>query len=84
MLKPTLLVLCAAACLAGADPLTFRAQEIGTGLSVVYALTTADVNGDKKPDVVAITSTQLIWFENPSWTKHVVVEKVTQRRSASF
>jgi len=64
--------------------LEFRVQEIGSGLSVVYALTTGDVNGDGKPDIVAITSTQLIWFENPSWTKHVVVEKVTARDNVAL
>jgi hypothetical protein len=83
MLKYTWIALCAAASVA-AQSLSFRPQEIGTGLSVVYALTTADVNGDKKPDVVAITSTQLIWFENPSWTKHVVVEKVTARDNVAL
>lgn len=83
MSKPALLAVCAAATLAAATP-TFRSQEIGTGLSVVYALTTADVNGDRKPDVVAITSTQLVWFENPSWTKHVVVEKVTARDNVAL
>jgi hypothetical protein len=83
MLKSTLLAAYAAATLAAA-PLTFRPQEIGTGLSVVYALTTADVNGDRKPDVVAITSTQLIWFENPTWTKHVVTEKVTARDNVAL
>ncbi len=63
---------------------TFKPQEIATGLSVVYALTTADVNNDKKPDIVAITSTQLVWFENPSWTKHVVTEKVTARDNVAL
>src|SRR3712207_5364553 len=78
--KLAAIALCAAATL-GAQ---FRAQEIGTNLSVVYALTTADVNGDRKPDIVAITSTQLVWFENPTWTKHVVVEKVTQRDNVAL
>lgn len=83
MRKSTTLLLCAAAAL-GAQSLKFRPQEIGTGLSVVYALTTADVNGDRKPDIVAITSTQLIWFENPSWTKHVVAEKITARDNVAL
>jgi hypothetical protein len=30
---------------------TFRSQEIGSGLGVVYAVAVADVNGDGKPDV---------------------------------
>jgi hypothetical protein len=65
---------CAAAALAQ----EFRMQEIGKDLGVVYAVTTADVNGDKKPDIVIINNKQLLWFENPSWTKHVVAEKITK------
>lgn len=59
------------------DSPRFQAQEIGAGLGVVYAVTTADVNGDGKRDVVAISGTQLLWFENPTWAKHVVTERVT-------
>lgn len=63
--------------LRAADPLTFRTQEIATGLGIVYAVAVADVNGDNKPDIVAIDETQVLWFENPTWTKHVVTGKVT-------
>ena len=57
----------------------FEMLEIASGLGVVYAVTSADVNGDGETDVVAISATQLLWFENPSWTKHVVAEKVTEK-----
>lgn len=60
-----------------ADAPTFRMQEIASGLGVVYALAVADVNADGKPDIVAINETQLLWFENPAWTKRVVTERVT-------
>ncbi len=62
----------------------FRIQEVATGLDVVYAVTTADVNGDGKLDIVLINNTQLLWFENPSWTKHVVVEKVTEKDNVAL
>ncbi len=62
-----------------ADPIRFQMQEIATGLGVVYAVTTADVNGDGKADIVVINNHQLLWFENPTWTKHVVTERVTER-----
>lgn len=52
----------------------FRVQEIATDLGVVYAVSVADMNRDGKPDVVAINNTQAMWFENPSWKKHVVFD----------
>jgi len=54
----------------------FRMQEIGTGLGVVYAVRLADVNGDGKQDVVAITGGKVIWYENPTWDAHVISEKI--------
>jgi len=63
----------------GRAELRFRAQEIEKDLVVVYAVTVADVNGDGKPDVVAINSTQVLWFENPTWQKHVILDGATKR-----
>lgn len=63
--------------LPGAQPV-FRTQEIANGLGVLYAVTTADVNRDGKPDIVAINNSQLLWFENPHWRKHVVAARITK------
>jgi hypothetical protein len=57
----------------------FRPQEIQSNWSVVYAVSFADMNGDKRPDIVAINPTQVAWFENPSWTKHVVLDGGTKK-----
>lgn len=46
---------------------------------VCYAVTLADVNGDGKPDVVALSENRVQWYENPSWTKHVILEDATER-----
>ena len=46
---------------------------------VCYAVTVADVNGDKKPDIVAVTENRVLWYENPSWKKHVIIEDQTLR-----
>jgi hypothetical protein len=68
----SLFFLIAGTCLWG----QFRMQEIGNNLGVVYAVRLADVNGDGKQDVVAITGGKVIWYQNPSWEAHVISEKV--------
>lgn len=45
---------------------------------VCYAVSTADVNGDGKPDVIAVSENRIQWYENPSWTKHVILENQTE------
>jgi hypothetical protein len=39
----------------------------------------ADLNRDGKPDLIAVASnlTELVWFENPSWTRHVLAAGMT-------
>jgi hypothetical protein len=41
---------------------------------VCYAVTVADVNNDGKPDAVALSENRLIWYENPTWKPHVILE----------
>jgi hypothetical protein len=53
----------------------FRGQEIAAEFGVGYAVQIADVNGDTRPDIVAISGTQLVWFENPTWQKHVALDE---------
>src|SRR4029079_179114 len=59
--------------------MNFRAQEIQRDFGVVYAVLTADVNQCGKPDIVAINPTQVVWFENPSWKKHVILDGGTKK-----
>jgi hypothetical protein len=39
-----------------------------------YQAAVADVNGDGKPDILALSSVESIveWYENPSWTAHPI------------
>lgn len=58
--------------------LRFEAQEIRRDFGVGYAVSVADMNRDSKPDIVAINGTRLVWFENPSWTEHVLLDGQTE------
>lgn len=49
--------------------------KIGT---VCYAVTKADVNGDGKLDIVAVSENRVQWYEAPTWTKHIILEDQTE------
>ena len=57
----------------------FVAHEIATGLRGGYQTIAADLNKDGKLDLIAVASglSELVWFENPSWTRHVLGSGMT-------
>ncbi len=65
---------------AAAESPRFQAQEIDPHVGAIcYAVTVADVNGDQKLDVVAVTEDAVVWYENPSWRKADITRKATTR-----
>lgn len=54
--------------------LPFREHTIATGLTGGYQVVIADLNHDGKPDIIALASgmPDLVWFENPTWERHVL------------
>src|SRR6476661_2984957 len=58
---------------------TFRAQEIDNKIQIGYGLAIADVNGDKKLDILLVDAKQIVWYEAPNWTKHVIAENLTEK-----
>ena len=58
---------------AAPGPVKFREQAIATDFGVGYAVASGDVNGDGKPDILAISGTELVWFKAPDWEKTVIL-----------
>lgn len=56
----------------------WRAVEIDK-IEIGYGLQMADVNGDGKTDIVLADKSTIQWYENPSWTKHVIARDLTKR-----
>src|SRR5215210_1685015 len=55
-----------------AQPLRFERVVIDGDFPGGYQVEVADVNGDKKPDVVAVGGATCAWYENPGWKKRIV------------
>jgi hypothetical protein len=80
-----LLALCCLACLPcfaedkekQAD-FAFEMKEIDKSLTVGYAVLLVDVNGDKKTDIVVVDSHRVVWYENPSWKRRLIIDKTTK------
>ena len=50
-------------------------HTVATGLRGGYHVTAADINKDGKTDLLAVATgakVDLVWFENPAWTPHVM------------
>src|ERR1051326_7442393 len=56
---------------------TFRAVEIDSKIQIGYAVTVADVDGDKKPAILVVDKKQIVWYRNPTWEKFVMAETLT-------
>lgn len=69
------LILLPTAATAATSPARFEAHPIATDLTGGYQVVVADLNHDGKPDLIALASgvKELVWFENPTWQRHVIV-----------
>src|SRR6266705_2165007 len=56
----------------------FRAVEIDAKIEIGYGVAVADVDGDKKPDILLADKKQIVWYRNPGWEKFVMAENLTK------
>ena len=58
----------------------FVEHTIATDLKGGYQVVVADLNRDGKPDLIALASgmPELVWYENPTWTRHVIAGNLSQ------
>ncbi|HET6881942.1 MAG TPA: VCBS repeat-containing protein [Pirellulales bacterium] len=81
-MSPCLLVLSAALTLANtghAVEIKLRPEQLPERLEVGYAVTVADMNRDGRTDIVVVDTNRVIWFENPSWKVHTLIQDQTKR-----
>ena len=58
----------------------FEAKTIDPEVGkVCYAVTLADVDGDGKQDIVAVTENRVLWYQAPDWKRRVIIEDQTER-----
>ncbi|MGA2328948.1 MAG: VCBS repeat-containing protein [Bryobacteraceae bacterium] len=75
-MKKLLLLLIGAAASNGTDvdsTFRFRLEKLLAGREP-RLLSVIDMNGDGKPDILARDGAELIWLENPKWTRHSIVD----------
>jgi hypothetical protein len=75
-----LTVTAVAPCLAAEVKLpVWRAVDVDTKVGIGYGVAVADVDGDKKPDVLLVDKDLVAWYRNPTWEKFVIAEKLTPK-----
>lgn len=56
----------------------FRMQELDTELKVGYAVILVDVDHDGKKDIVVVDTTRVVWYQNPTWKKRIIIDGQTK------
>lgn len=55
----------------------FEQQTIDDAIKVGYGLAIGDVDGDGKDDILLADAKEIVWYQNPSWKKHLIAKNLT-------
>ncbi len=62
-----------------AQLLSIEEQVIDDQVDIGYGLAIGDVDGDGDPDILMADASEFVWYSNPGWNRHVMVENLTER-----
>lgn len=66
-------------------PLKFQMQEVDPHVgNVCYALTSADVNGDGKVDLIVLTENAIVSYSGPDWKPKDIIRDRTEKDNVCF
>jgi hypothetical protein len=64
----------------------FESHTLDSSVQIGYGVAVADVDGDKRPDVLLADKKQFVWYRNPGptaingpWQKHILAENLTAK-----
>ena len=64
----------------GDEPPLYRWHDVTIDeIQIGYGLQLTDVDGDGKTDIVLADKKTIQWYQNPTWTKHVIAKDLTER-----
>ena len=55
----------------------FEVEVVDAKVKIGYGTAIGDVDGDKKPDIILADKNQFVWYQNPSWKRFVLADKLT-------
>src|SRR5438093_889508 len=56
----------------------FRDVTVDGKIGIGYGVAAADVDGDRKTDIVLVDKDVVAWYRNPGWEKFIIAEKLTK------